>query len=103
MPSDDRAVIPFGRARRRLQQSPLETGGNPPDPPDMEPRVAVLEELAKGTKDALADLRAETRALRAEQRTDFRWLLGILIGGFVSLGGGMLALLGVMAKGFKWL
>ena len=103
MPSDGRDVIPFDRSRRKLRQSGLEFAGDPPDPPDMEARVAVLEEIAKGTKEALAELRAEMRALRTEQRTDYRWMLGVLIGGFVTLGGGMLALLGIMAKGFKWL
>ena len=67
-----------------------------PDPTnDVSPRLAVLEEIAKGTKEALADMRAEIRALRADQRSDFRWLLGIILGGYVGL-------LGVMAHGFHW-
>ena len=67
-----------------------------PDPTnDVLPRLAVLEEIAKATKDALIDLRTEMRALRADQRSDFRWLLGIILGGYVGL-------LGVMAHGFHW-
>lgn len=67
-----------------------------PDPTnDVLPRLAVLEEIAKTTKDALIDLRTEMRALRADQRSDFRWLLGIILGGYVGL-------LGVMAHGFHW-
>ncbi len=41
-------------------------------------------------------LAADQRALAAEHRADFRWLLGIMLGGFS-------ALLGVMAHGFHWL
>jgi hypothetical protein len=35
-------------------------------------------------------------AMLAEQRSHFRWLLGIMLGGFG-------AMLGVMAHGFHWL
>lgn len=82
-------------------------GGGPPHDSDMEARVAVLEQIAKETKEAIAglrtdlradmaDLRSEVRNLRSEQRTDYRWLLGIMLG----MGGGLLA---AMAKGFHWL
>ena len=84
----------------------LAGGGGPPHDPDMEARVAVLEQLAKDTKDTLANLRTDFRAditslttemrgIRSEQRADYRWLLGIMIG----VGA---ALLGAMAKGFHW-
>jgi hypothetical protein len=72
-------------------------------PNDMPTRVAVLEEIARGTKAALE--RIERRldsferrfdSLAAEQRADFRWLLGMMIGWGA-------ALLGVMAHGFHWL
>jgi len=94
------------------------SGDEPPHDSDMEARVAVLEQIAKDTREALVslrtdlrgdvadlrtemrgsmtDLRAEMRALRSEQRIDYRWLLGIMLG----LGGGLLA---AMAKGFHWL
>ena len=140
----------------------------PDSPNDLVPRVAVLEQIAKDTREALgrierrfdgvdaridklgtelrgeiaaaraetaklgvdlraetaklgADLRAETAKLGTELRgeingvrgevngvrgeiasvrsiqwTTFLWLLALLIGGFGSL-------LGVMAKGFRWL
>jgi hypothetical protein len=79
-------------------------------PADMESRVAVLEQIARTTAaglerierrfDALEgrfsaiDRRFE--ALASEHRSDFRWLLGIMLGGFS-------AMLGVMAHGFHWL
>ena len=48
----------------------------------------------------ISALRAETHAdlrdIRQTQRSDFRWLLGILLGGFI-------AMLGAMAHGFHWL
>ena len=79
----------------------------PPDsgryPVSMEARVAVLEQIARTTSGALE--RIERRldsvdrridAVVTDQRADFRWLLGIMLGGF----GAMLV---VMAHGFHWL
>lgn len=96
---------------------PVEPPRGPGHDPIMESRVAVLEEVAKASKDALARLeaghaalradvvaelrairgefQAELRALRADQRADYRWLLGITLG----MGAG---LLGALAKGFHW-
>lgn len=122
----------------------------PDSPNDLVPRVAVLEQIAKDTREALGrierrfdgvdvqiaklgtelrgeiggvraetaklgtELRAETAKLGTELRgginslrnevasvrsiqwTTFLWLLALLIGSFGSL-------LGVMAKGFRWL
>ncbi len=80
----------------------------------MEARVAVLEQIAKDTRDALSglreemremrtDLRSKMRDLRADQRAGFRTLLGMIFAlGGLSLTIG-LGLLGVMAKGFHWL
>jgi hypothetical protein len=76
----------------------------------MESRVAVLEQIARTTSASLerierrfdaVDRRFDTferrmDALVSDQRADFRWLLGIMLGGFG-------ALLGVMAHGFHWL
>ncbi|HEX3400648.1 MAG TPA: hypothetical protein VHT74_10000 [Acetobacteraceae bacterium] len=38
-----------------------------------------------------------------QHRSDFRWLLGVMIGGFGATLGGFGAILGVMAHGFHWL
>ena len=72
-------------------------------PGDMESRVAVLEQIAKTTTTGLErldrridGLDRRIDSLTAEQRSDFRWLLGIMLGGFG-------AMLGVMAHGFHWL
>ncbi len=83
----------------------------------MESRVAVLEQIARATSAGLdrLDRRFETMerrfdtidrrfevverrldSLAAEHRADFRWLLGVMLGGFGGL-------LGVMAHGFHWL
>ena len=73
----------------------------------VESRVAVPEQIAKETHEAIADLRAELRLFRSdmnagfnrldiEARADSRWLLGLMLTGF----GGLLA---VMAQGFHWL
>jgi hypothetical protein len=87
------------------------------------PRVAVLEEIARTTKVGLervdrqferverqferidhrfelveqkfdrVDRRLDT--IERNQRSDFRWLLGVMLGGFAGM-------LGVMAHGFHW-
>ena len=101
-------------------------------PNDLSDRVAVLEEIASSTKQGLADLRTEMRQgfaemrtemrqgfaemrtemrdmrsemrdIRTEHRSDYRWLLGIMLGGFVTTIGGFAAMLGVMAHGFHWI
>ena len=41
--------------------------------------------------------------LGAKQNADFRWLLGIILGGFGAMLGGFSAMLGVIAHGFHWL
>jgi len=79
----------------------------PPDPgrypASMDARVAVLEQIARTTTATLErmerrldsmDRRIDT--VITDQRADFRWLLGIMLGGFG-------AMLGVMARGFHWL
>jgi hypothetical protein len=87
-------------------------------------RVLVLEEIAAATKDVLLDLRdqihalraehgAEIRSLRAEvaalvhelraaQRSDFRWLMGIILVGFVVMLGAIGVLLGTRARELGW-
>lgn len=62
----------------------------------METRVAVLEQIARTTTATLERIERRVDAIAAEQRADFRWMLGIMLGGFT-------ALLGVMAHGFHWL
>jgi hypothetical protein len=86
-------------------------------PNDLPARVAVLEHIAKETGESIADLhtemrqgfamraemrqgfadlRTEMRLIRTDARSDFRWMLGIMLGGSG-------ALLGIMAHGFHWL
>lgn len=79
-------------------------------PNDLSQRVAVLEEIASSTKQVLAEIRIEMRELRSEMRdlrnehrSDYRWLLGIMLGEFVTTIGGFAAMLGVMAHGFHWI
>jgi hypothetical protein len=83
----------------------------------MESRVAVLEQIARTTAASLdrierrfdtlegrfaglegrfAAIGRRFETLASEHRADFRWLLGIMLGGFG-------AMLGVMAHGFHWL
>jgi hypothetical protein len=86
-----------------LPDIPVEPFGGGRYPSEMEAKVAVLEQIARTTAAALE--RIERRmdtfdrrfdGLVTEQRSDFRWLLGMMLG---TTG----ALLGVMAHGFHWL
>ncbi len=54
--------------------------------------IATLDRLERRLDSSESSIRADLRELR----TDFRWLLGIMLGGFAGL-------LGVMAHGFHWL
>lgn len=81
----------------------LEPAGGGRYPSDMESRVAVLEQIARITTASLDRIERRIDALSAEQRADFRWLLGIMLGGFAAMLGGFGALLGAMAHGFHWL
>lgn len=65
-------------------------------PADMESCVAVLEQIARTTTASLERIERRLDAQAAEHRSDFRRLLGIMLGGFG-------ALLGAMAHGFHWL
>ncbi len=79
----------------------------PPDPgrypASMEARVAVLEQISRTTAATLERIERRLDAVVTEQRADFRWLLGIMLGGFTAMLGGFGAMLGVMAHGFHWL
>jgi tetrahydromethanopterin S-methyltransferase subunit G len=81
----------------------VEPGGFRPYDSGMEARVAVLEHIAQTTAAGieridrrLEGLERRIDAVNSEQRADYRWLLGIMLGGFA-------AMLGVMAHGFHWL
>ena len=93
-----------------MPDTPIEPPGSGRYPADMESRVAVLEQIARNTSAALEriDRRFDAidrrfDALSAEHRADFRWLLGVMLGGFAAMLGGFGAMLGVMAHGFHWL
>jgi len=88
----------------------LEPAGGSRYPSDLESRVAVLEQIARTTTAVLERLErrfdaADQRmdSIIREQRADFRWLLGVMLGGFTAMLGGFGAMLGVMAHGFHWL
>lgn len=81
---------------------------------NLEPRVAVLEQIALDTQRALdrmerrfdgLETRLETRfgalerrieALDKREHTNFLWLLAIMLGGYASM-------FATMAHGFKWI
>ena len=95
----------------------LEPAGGGRYPSDMESRVAVLEQIARSLLSGQERIERRFDAvdrrfdavdrridiLGAKQNADFRWLLGIMLGGFGAMLGGFSAMLGVMAHGFHWL
>lgn len=70
---------------------------------DILPRVAVLEQIARSTTAALERIERRLDSVASEQRSDFRWLLGLMLGGFGMTVGGFASLLLVLAHGFHWL
>ena len=83
----------------------------------MASRVTALEHIARTTAATLDRLERRFEAigrrfeaidrcidaLTSEHRANFRWLLGIMFGGFTAMLGGFRAMLRVMAHGFHWL
>jgi len=63
---------------------------------DLSKRAAVLEQPAAHNRGQLAGLGSD---LRRVAHSDFRWLMGVKLGGFsVSVAG----LIGIMAHRFGW-
>jgi hypothetical protein len=58
-------------------------------------RLAVLEQIAKDTKDVLREIKQDLKDIRSDQRADFRLLFGCIV--TVALG-----LAGLIAHGFHW-
>ena len=71
---------------------PSGTGGDG----GMEARIAKLEADVENIKTNVTDIKTDIRDLRNNLNTKFLWMLGT----FITL---YLTLLGVIAKGFKWL
>ncbi|HEY2418845.1 MAG TPA: hypothetical protein VGH84_13055 [Steroidobacteraceae bacterium] len=70
---------------------------------DIPSRVAVLEQIARSTQAALERIERRLDTIEATQRTDFRWLLGIMLGGFSLTLGGFVATLGLIAHTQHWI
>jgi hypothetical protein len=113
-----------------MPDTPVEPGGGGRYSPDMETRVAILEHMAQATLATLErierkfetidrrfemidrrfeaiDRRCEAverrmDAMSVQHRADFRWLLGVTLGGWGSVLGALGGILGVMAHGFHW-
>ncbi len=62
----------------------------------MEARVAVLEEIARNTKETLGKIDARLIRVEDRQNTDFRILFAAIITATLGLAA-------LMAKGFHWL
>ena len=93
------------------------SGGFGPHDPNMEARVAVLEQIAKQTSETLADIRTDLAGIRADLRTDLTAIRAdsktgfeaardrherdfrITVGAIITVALGLAAL---MAKGFHW-
>ncbi len=74
----------------------LEYGGDGPYDPDMEARVAVLEEIARKTEALLERMDARMTRIEEREHSDFMKLLTFGLGATAVL-------LATMAHGFHWL
>lgn len=82
---------------------PVEPASGGRYPADMETRVAVLEQIAHTTVASLERIERRLDFVSAGQRSDFRWLLGVILGTAGTIIAALTGLLGVMAHGFHWL
>lgn len=82
-------------------------------PTNREPRSTLKSGDGGGTYDGmdgwqasvearLGELKTELHGLRNEARGDFRLIFGAIIAASLGLGGLILGLAGLMAKGFHW-
>ena len=81
---------------------PVEPFGGSRYPTEMETRVAVLEQIARTTAASLERIECRLDAVSTDQRSDFRWLLGMMLGATGTVLAALAGLLGVMAHGFHW-
>ncbi len=72
-------------------------------PSGMEARVAELEQIARATSASLDRIERRLYVVATDQRSDFRWLLGMMVGATGTVLAAMAGLAGVMAHGFHWL
>ncbi len=56
-----------------------------------EQRITKVEEICRNHVEAMISLKSDMREIKAEIRSEFRWLFGLI-----------LVLGAVMAHGFKW-
>lgn len=88
-------VISYADYKTARPKNDLEKSGGGDDSGGMEARVAVLEQIAKQTEGVLERMDRRLERLEDRQRTDFLWLLGVMLGGFAGI-------FGLMAHGFHW-
>ncbi len=82
---------------------PVEPRGGEQYPAGMEARVAVLERIARTTAASLERIERRMVLAAATQCSDFRWLLGMMMGATGTILAALTGLLGIMAHGFHWL
>ncbi len=62
----------------------------------------ILENMDKFVREGFKEIKSELKEIRQDMKSDYRWLFGIMLVGFLALLGGMGTLFGLMAHGFKW-
>jgi len=82
---------------------PVEPSNSGRYPADMETRVSLLEQIARTTTASLERIERRLDMQAATQRSDVRWLLGVILAGFATMLGAYGAMLAAMAHGFHWL
>ena len=66
---------------------PIESTNPDLYPGEMETRVALLERIARSTIASLERIERRLDMQAAARRSDFRWLLGVILAGFATMFG----------------
>jgi hypothetical protein len=72
-------------------------------PNSIDTRVALLEMSISHINETLQSMKEDAKEFRNEARSDFRWLMGMIIGLSAFTVGGFAGTLAVIAHGFHWI
>jgi hypothetical protein len=67
-----------------------------------EQRMTRTETQSENTIKAISEITSTLKEIKSEMKSDFHWLLGIMISGLGIILGANAGMFAVMAHGFKW-
>ncbi len=69
----------------------------------IERRLDLMDKRMDRLEERVGRLEHRVEVVDTSHRSDFRWMMGTMLGGFGIMLGGFGTILGVMAHGFHWL